>query len=190
MKLSTLTLVVPALILTVATGCRLETEDLNPQPAITNDPNSGTTTADSDLVVCRWYDGNDYGIGRRGWHAVKIVQGIHYSVEYFNSASSYDGDKFNCYNKLVQTFEKTFYADQIAESKKTTCACRMFDGKMSGNSIGPYGWHLSFKIEISELNQKKSTNYFSSQYFNSASSYAGDEENCKRKLVEQNFVCK
>lgn len=187
MKKSLLTLIIPALVLTFTSGCRLETEDLNPQPIETYTP--VPSNGDAPNIECRYYDGDTDGISRRGWHAVKIVQGVHYSVEYFNSASTYAGDRVKCYEKLLNTFEKDFYLAQVIEYKKTTCACRWFDGDENKPELGSAGWHLSYKINIVDLKKMISPKFFSALYFNSASTYAGDEENCKRKLVELNFAC-
>ncbi len=206
MKKSMIQPTILALVLIAITGCRLETEDLNPQPLVTATPTptpswtpttyppSGWVSPTRDnpnapyaTTQCGWFDGATKGLGSRGWHAYAFVQNVYYSAQFFDNYGAYSRAK--CFNEVVFTFEKGFYAQRVANAKKTACACRWFNGEIVDAKpvgLGERGWHLSYALEILTANSK-STEFFSAKEYGNGGS--ASEEACKRFLVESNFIC-
>jgi len=150
---------------------RLETQPLpNPYP----NPNQSFSPAS-----CVWYDGVSSGIAQRGYHAVRIIRGIHLSVGYYQNSTWLSQE--NCHKDLIFNIDREEYTQQVRKAAATTCACVWYDGQSNG--IATRGYHMSYRVRL--LDGKEAT--LSSGYFDNASN--ASLQRCNQDLVKNNFVC-
>ncbi len=130
---------------------------------------------------CAWFDGQSNGIATRGWHAFRLVNGVYYSLQYYDNNSTASAQA--CQQDLIFKHDAPAYRGEVARAKRSACACAWYPGDVLGQP-SQRGWHMAYTMNLLD----GSAVTLSSGYYDNNST--ASQETCNRALVSNGFVCR